>query len=104
VKVAAGLHTPVGQDHRVIDGRGELGVGDAARVGERVTGGARNLGRAAQRIGVLHPGIAVTVACDDLRAVKQSAQISGAVGLAGMGAQRDQLLRKGPVGTKQCLD
>ena len=58
VEVAARLDAAVGQDHRVVDRRAQLGVGDRAGVGDRVARGAVHLRRAAQRVGVLHAGVA----------------------------------------------
>src|SRR5690606_17713925 len=52
VEVAVALHPPVGGDHRVVDGGGQLARGDGVGVGEGVAGGAVHLGRAAQRVGV----------------------------------------------------
>ena len=53
VEVAVGLHAPVGQHDRVVDGGGQLAVGDQAGVREGVPAGARDLRGAAHGVGVL---------------------------------------------------
>ncbi len=57
VEVAARRHPAVGKDHRVVDGAGQLAVDDGAGVVEGVAAGADHLGGAAQRVGVLDPGV-----------------------------------------------
>ena len=65
VEVAVGLDPAVGQDHRVVDRRAQLAGRDRCRMGERVARGARHLRRAAHRVGVLHPRVAVAVGGHD---------------------------------------
>ena len=78
VEVAARLDPTVGQDHRVVDGGHQLVTGDGLGVGDRVARRAVDLRGAAQRVGVLHPGVALAVAGDDGRAGQQPAQVGGA--------------------------
>jgi hypothetical protein len=53
VEVAVGGHLAVGGDHGVVDGAGELTLGDEPRVVDGVARGTGDLWRAAQRVGVL---------------------------------------------------
>ena len=61
---------------------------------QRVARGAGDLRRAAQRVGVLHAGVAVAVAGDDRRAGQQRAQVRRARRLARLRAQRDEVLAR----------
>ena len=104
VEVAARLDPPVGQDHRVVDRRVELALGDRAGVGEGVERGAVHLRRAAQRVGVLHPRIALAVAGHDRRTGEQPAQVGRADRLADLRPQRLQIGGERAVGAEQRLD
>ncbi len=73
VEVAARLDPAVGQHDRVVDERHQLALGDRAGVLDGVARRAVDLRRAAQRVGVLHPVVAVAVAGDDRRAGEQRA-------------------------------
>ena len=93
MEVAARLDPSVGQDHRVVDRRARARASaTASRVGERVAGGAVDLRRAAQRVGVLHAGVVLAMAGDDRRAVEQAAQ----VGRAARPARPAGAARSGP--------
>ena len=104
VEVAAALDAPVGQDHRVVDRRVELALGDRAGVGERVARGAVHLRRAAQRVRVLHARVADTVAGDDRASRRAPVRLRGADRLAELRAQRLQVGGEGAVGAEQRLD
>ena len=104
MEVAARLDAPVGQDHRVVDRRVELALGDRAGVGDGVERGAVHLRRAPQRVGVLHPGIALAVAGHDCRTGEQAAQVGRADGLSDLRPQRLQIGRERAVRSEQCLD
>jgi hypothetical protein len=60
--------------------------------------------RAAQAVGVLDAVVAVAVAGDDRGAGEDLAQVGGAGGLAGLRAQRDEVLGEDAVGAQQALD
>ena len=104
VEVAARLHPAVGQDHRVVDGRHELVISDGRCMCNRVPNGAVDLRRAAQRVGVLHPGIVLAMAGHDGGAGQQPAEVLGAHGLPGLGPERLQVGGEGPIGAQQRLD
>ena len=104
VEVPARFDPSVGQDHRVVDRRGELRLGHPAGMRHGVTSGAVHLRRAAQGIGVLDTGVVVAVAGDDRRALEQSVHVGGAGRLAGMRAKRDQVRREGSIGAQKRLD
>ena len=105
VEVAVGLHAPVGRDDGVVDRRGELAVGDQRRVGDRVAGGAADLRRAAQRVGVLHPRVLGAAMARDDRAVRQDGpHVRRGDGLARLRAQRLQVGGEDAVGPEQPLD
>ncbi len=72
---------------------------------ERVAAGAVDLRRAAQRVGVLHAGaLRAAVAGHDGGAGEQGPQVGGAVGLAGVRAQRLQVRGEHRVGPELGLD
>ena len=104
VEVAARLDPAVAQDHRVVDGGHQLVTGDGLGVGDGVARRAVDLGRAAQRVGVLDPGVALAVAGDDGRPGQQPAQVGGADRLPGLRAQGLEVGGEGAVGAEQGLD
>ena len=103
VEVAARLDPAVGQDHRVVDRRSQLGLGHPLGVGDGVAGGAVDLRAAADRVRVLDPRVVGAMAGDDRRAAEQPAQVGRARGLPGLRAQGDQVLGEGAVGSEQRL-
>ena len=103
VKVPARLHAAVGQHHRVVDGRAQLGGGHGLHVGPRVPRGAVHLRRAAHRVGVLHARIVVAVARHDLGAGEQPREVGGAACLAGLRAHGHEVRGEGAIGAEQRL-
>jgi hypothetical protein len=103
VEVPAGFDPAIREDHRVVDRRLELGVGDQRRVGEGVAHGSADLWSAAQRVGVLHARVVFAMRGDDLRAVEQPGEIRGARGLARLRPQRDQVRGERAVGAQKRL-
>ncbi len=81
VEIAAGEHLPFPEHERVIGGGVELDLDDAAREPDRVAHGAEHLGRAAQAVGVLHPGVVLAVRFADLAPGEQPAQERGRASL-----------------------
>ncbi len=101
MEVAAGCHLPVGEDHRVVDGAGQLAGRDSAHVIERVPPGADYLGSAAQRIGILNPGVVQLVGRHDARAGQHAEHVGGRDHLARLGSQGRQLGPEGLVGAEE---
>jgi hypothetical protein len=105
VEVAVALDPAVQRDDGVVDGAGELAIAHQAGMCERVAAGPVHLRRAAQRVGVLYAGaVPGAVAGHDGRPSEQCAQVGGAVGLAGVRAQRLQVRGEHRVGTELGLD
>jgi hypothetical protein len=103
VEVAHRLDPAVGQHHRVVDGRRQLAVRTRLGEGQRVAGRAVDLGRAAQRVRVLDPGVVGAVGGDDGGSGQQGGDVGGRALLAGMGAQADQVGRERAVRPEQAL-
>ena len=103
VEVPARLHAAVGQDHRVVDGRAQLGGGDGLHVSPRVARGPVHLRSAAHRVGVLHARIVVAVARHDLGPGEQPREIGGTARLAGLGAHGHEVGGEGAVRAEQRL-
>ena len=105
VEVAVALDPAVERDDGVVDGAGELAVAHQAGVRERVAAGPVHLRRAAQRVGVLHAGaFSGAVAGHDGGVGEQHPQVGGAVGLAGVRAQRLQVRGEHRIGPELGLD
>ena len=92
------------QDHRVVDGRGELAVCDGLGVGEGVAHSPGDLGRGSQGIRVLHACISVPVGGDDLGTGQDAEHVRGAGRLARVRPQGLQLGQEDLVGPQQRLD
>ncbi len=103
VEVAVGLHPAVGQHDGVVDGRGQLALGDQAGVGHGVAAGTRDLRGAAHRVRVLDAGGVVLVVPGQARALEHGGHVGGAGGLPGVRADRVQLGGEHPVGAEQGL-
>ena len=58
----------VGEDQRIVGDGVDLALDDAGRVAQLVEHGAHHLGLAAQRIGILHPVVALEMGAADLAA------------------------------------
>ena len=102
MEVAVGLDPAVEGDHRIVDGGGQLDQRDPLRMINCVPHGAGHLWCAAQRIGVLDPSAGLgAVAFPDLAAGHDPAQIACRSGLAGMRAQRMQIVGEDVVGAEQ---
>ena len=104
VEVAARLDPPVGQHDRVVDERHQLALGDRPGVLDGVPGRAVDLRRAAQRVGVLDPVVAVAVAGHDRRAGEQArAGSPRSTAWPTCGRIADEVLGERPVGAEQRL-
>ena len=103
VEVPARFHAAVGEDHRVVDGRAQLGVGHLPRVGDGVARRARHLRRAAQGVGVLDAVVAVPVAGHDGGGGQQAAQVGRAVGLPGLRPEGEEVRGERAVRAQQGL-
>ena len=80
-------------------------VRDQRGVGQRVPRGARDLGRAAQRVGVLHAGVlGAAVGSHERALLEQPPDVRGGVSLAGLRPQRLQVVGEHAVGAEQALD
>ena len=105
VEVAIGAHAAVGQDNGVVDGRGQFAGCHEFRMVNGVTHGTGNLRGAAQRVGILHPGVPHLVGSDNRRIRQHAEHVVGAGCLAGMRTQRSvQFGQEHLVGTQQRLD
>ena len=67
MEVATRFHATIGKDHRVVNRRVEFALSDRPSVGDRVEGGAVDLGCTAQRVGILHTPIASPVTGNNWR-------------------------------------
>ena len=95
----------VGQHDRVVDGRGQLSPGDRRGVLDGVAGGAVHLGRAPQRVRVLHPVEPVlAMARHHPRPRQHARQVGGRDPLPHLGSERLELRGEDPVGAHLRLD
>src|SRR5690606_6183988 len=102
VEVAVGFHAPVVEEHGVVDGGGEFGVGGGFGVADGVAGGPVHLGCAAQRVGVLDAGaVGSAVAGDDGGVGEEGAHPGGGEGLPRGGARGLQGGGERPVGAQE---
>ena len=106
VEVAVGLHPPVQRHDGIVDDTGQFALGDHAGVGGGVPGRAGDLGRAAQRVGVLDHARSreswwlATIAESASSAVMFARRRC----LSGMRPQPLQVVGEHPVGAQLALD
>ena len=92
------------EHHRVVDGCGQLSLGDGAGMGHGVAHRTRDLGRTAQRVRVLHATVSLTVRGDDSGPGERLEHAGGTQRLPRMRSQRlVQLRAEDLVGAQQSL-